>query len=284
MLIPALLPRIPIGNWFATLVRWLKDTFEIVFDAIVVFLDWTIDALEWLLNFTEIYFEIPSFWFLSVLLALLAWKMSGRGVAIFTFLGIMLIASMNLWGPAVQTLAVIITATIVALIIGIPLGILAAKFNPVNAVVRPILDFMQTLPAFVYLLPAVIFFGIGVVPAVIATIIFAMPPAVRLTNLGIRQVPVELIEAGEAFGSNWFQLLFKVQLPQAMPTIMAGVNQCIMLSLSMVVIASLIGGGGLGSVVNRGISRLDVGLGFEGGLAVVIIAIILDRLTQGSED
>ncbi len=284
MLIPALLPRIPIGNWFATLVRWLKDTFEIVFDAIVVFLDWTIDALEWLLNFTEIYFEIPSFWFLSVLLALLAWKMSGRGVAIFTFLGIMLIASMNLWGPAAQTLAVIITATIVALIIGIPLGILAAKFNPVNAVVRPILDFMQTLPAFVYLLPAVIFFGIGVVPAVIATIIFAMPPAVRLTNLGIRQVPVELIEAGEAFGSNWFQLLFKVQLPQAMPTIMAGVNQCIMLSLSMVVIASLIGGGGLGSVVNRGISRLDVGLGFEGGLAVVIIAIILDRLTQGSED
>ncbi len=284
MLIPALLPRIPVGDWFANLVRWLKATLGIVFDAIVVVLDWIIDSLEWLLNFSDIYFEIPSFWFLSVLLALLAWKLAGRGVAIFTFLGILLIASMNLWGPAVQTLAVIITATIVALIIGIPLGILAAKFNPVNAAVRPVLDFMQTLPAFVYLLPAVIFFGIGVVPAVIATIIFAMPPAVRLTNLGIRQVPVELIEAGEAFGSNWFQLLFKVQLPQALPTIMAGVNQCIMLALSMVVIASLIGGGGLGSVVNRGISRLDVGLGFEGGLAVVIIAIILDRLTQGSED
>ena len=284
MLIPALLPRIPIGDWFANLVRWLKDTLGIVFDTIVVVLDWIIDSLEWLLNFSDIYFEIPSFWFLSVLVALLAWKLAGRGVAIFTFLGILLIASMNLWGPAVQTLAVIITATIVALIIGIPLGILAAKFNPVNAAVRPVLDFMQTLPAFVYLLPAVIFFGIGVVPAVIATIIFAMPPAVRLTNLGIRQVPVELIEAGEAFGSNWFQLLFKVQLPQALPTIMAGVNQCIMLALSMVVIASLIGGGGLGSVVNRGISRLDVGLGFEGGLAVVIIAIILDRLTQGSED
>jgi glycine betaine/proline transport system permease protein len=142
---------------------------------------------------------------------------------------------------------------------------------------------MQTLPAFVYLIPAAIFFRIGVVPAVIATIIFAMPPAIRLTNLGIRQVPVELIEAGEAFGSSSMQLLFKVQLPQAMPTIMAGVNQCIMLALSMVVITSLIGGGGLGSVVMTGVSRMDVGQSFEGGLAVVIIAIILDRLTQGQE-
>lgn len=277
------LPRIPVGKYFALLVDWLDDVLGPLFDIIVEALEWVIEGLQWVLNFTEIYFDIPSFWFISVLAALLAWKFSGRGVALFTFLGILLIASMNLWAQSIQTLSLIITATIIALVIGIPSGILAAKFNLVNSIVRPILDFMQTLPAFVYLLPAVIFFKIGVVPAVIATIIFAMPPAVRLTNLGIRQVPEELIEAGEAFGSNWYQLLFKVQLPQALPTIMAGVNQCIMLALSMVVIASLIGGGGLGSVVNRGISTLNVGLGFEGGLAVVVIAIVLDRLTQGSE-
>ena len=164
---------------------------------------------------------------------------------------------------------------------GIPVGILSAKFEPANKVIRPVLDFMQTMPAFVYLIPAVFFFRLGVVPASIATIIFSMPPAIRLTNLGIRQVPEELIEAVHSFGANWHQMLFKIQLPQAMPTIMAGINQCIMLSLSMVGISSMIGGAGCGSVGLSGLSNLDIGKGFEGGLAVVIIAIILDSLTQG---
>jgi len=174
-------------------------------------------------------------------------------------------------------LALIVTATAIALAFGVPLGILSAKIKPVNTVLRPILDLMQTMPAFVYLIPAVLFFRIGAVPAVISTIIFSMPPVIRLTDLGIRQVPAELIEAG----SLWHQMLFKIQLPLAMPTIMAGINQCIMLSLSMVVIASMIGAGGLGSVVLTGVQGLRVGMAFEGGLAVVVIAIILDRLTQG---
>ena len=277
------LPNPQIGEWFSKLVHWLETVLDPVFVGIRTSLRFTIANLEWLLNITDELFDIPSFWFVAIVLGLLAWKLSGRGVALFSVLGIMVIASMGLWGAAVRTLALIIMSTLVALTIGIPTGILAGKFKAVNTAIRPVLDFMQTLPAFVYLIPAAIFFRIGVVPAVIATIIFAMPPAIRLTNLGIRQVPVELIEAGEAFGSSSMQLLFKVQLPQAMPTIMAGVNQCIMLALSMVVITSLIGGGGLGSVVMTGVSRMDVGQSFEGGLAVVIIAIILDRLTQGQE-
>ena len=161
------------------------------------------------------------------------------------------------------------------------MGFLLQSFDVLDKIIRPILDFMQTMPAFVYLIPSVLFFRIGAVPAVISTIIFAMPPAIRLTNLGIRQVPEELVEAGQSFGSKWYQMLFKIQLPLAMPTILTGVNQCIMLSLSMVVIASMIGAGGLGSVVLTGVSTLKVGMSFEGGLAVVVIAIILDRLTQG---
>ena len=277
------LPRLPVGDWFSSLVYWLEVALEPVFSGIATALRWAIANLEWMLNISEHLFDIPSFWFVAVLTGLLAWKLSGRGVALLSFFGILLIASMGLWGAAMRTLSMIITSTVIALIIGVPTGILAGKFKHVNTVVRPLLDFMQTLPAFVYLIPAAIFFSIGPVPAVIATIIFAMPPAIRLTNLGLRQVPTELIEAGEAFGSSGFQLLFKVQLPQAMPTIMAGVNQCIMLALSMVVIASLIGGGGLGSIVMTGVSQMNVGLAFEGGLAVVIIAIVLDRLTQGQE-
>src|SRR5699024_4624689 len=171
-------------------------------------------------------------------------------------------------------------ATIVALGVGLPLGIAMAKNNITAAIVRPILDFMQTLPAFVYLIPAAMFFGLGKVPGTIATVIFSMPPAVRLMNLGIRQVNEENVEAGRAFGCNPFQLLYKVQLPLAMPSIMAGINQTIMLSLSMVVISSMIGAGGFGDTILPGIQRLNVGLGFEGGLGVVIIAILLDRITQ----
>jgi glycine betaine/proline transport system permease protein len=177
-------------------------------------------------------------------------------------------------------MALVVSAAFVALVVGFPVGVAMAKNDTVEAVIRPVLDFMQTMPPFVYLIPAAMFFGLGKVPGTIATVIFAMPPAVRLTNLGIRQVSKENVEAGLAFGCTDRQLLTKVQLPLALPSIMAGVNQTIMLALSMVVIASMIGAGGLGNVVLTGIQRLNVGLGFEGGLGVVIVAILLDRLTQ----
>ena len=178
------------------------------------------------------------------------------------------------------TLALVITSVLIALAIGVPLGILAAKSDLAGKIIRPILDFMQTLPAFVYLIPAVLFFRLGEVPGVIATLIFSLPPAVRLTNLGIRQVPKEVREAALSFGSNRRQLLFKAELPVAMPTIMAGVNQTIMLALSMVVIAGMIGAGGLGNEVLKGITQLRIDIGFEAGIAIVILAIFLDRVTQ----
>jgi glycine betaine/proline transport system permease protein len=187
---------------------------------------------------------------------------------------------MNIWDETLRTLALVLTSTFIALLIGIPLGILASRNDLAESILRPILDFMQTMPIFVYLLPAVMLFNIGVVPAVLATVVFSMPPAIRLTNLGIRQVPAEMIEAAASFGSTPFQMLAKVQLPLALPSIMAGVNQCIMLALSMSVIAAMIGAGGLGGIVYRAITRLEIGSGFEGGVGVVIIAIILDRITQ----
>ena len=187
---------------------------------------------------------------------------------------------MGLWEPMVSSLALVLTASLLALAIGLPLGVLAARQRSIWQLTRPLLDLMQTMPAFVYLIPAVMLFSTGAVPSVIATLIFAMPPVVRLTVLGIRQVPADLIEAGRSFGCSEWQLLTKVQLPNALPTLMTGVNQTIMLALSMVVIASMIGGGGLGDVVLRGIQQLNIGLGFEGGLAVVILAVILDRLSQ----
>jgi glycine betaine/proline transport system permease protein len=180
----------------------------------------------------------------------------------------------------VVTLGLTFSATLISLLLGIPLGIWAARSERVATIIRPILDFMQTMPAFVYLIPAAMLFGLGRVPGIIATVIFAMPPAVRLTNLGIRQVNKEIIEAGQSFGCTPRQLLFKVQLPNAMPSIMAGVNQTIMMALSMVIIASMVGAGGLGNDVLASIQRLDIGLGFESGMAVVLLAIILDRITE----
>ncbi len=268
--------RLPIGAGFEVIVDYLRVAWSVLFSGIRDFIEVIIDAVEFALSY-------PPFWVVAIIVAIVAYKRCGKGMAVFSLIGILFIESINLWQATVSTLSLIFTATAIALIIGIPLGILAASFNPINTVLRPILDLMQTMPAFVYLIPSVLFFRIGPVPAVISTIIFAMPPAIRLTNLGIRQVPKDLIEAGKSFGSIWHQMLFKIQLPLAMPTIMAGVNQCIMLSLSMVVIASMIGAGGLGSVVLTGVSTLKVGMAFEGGLAVVVIAIILDRLMQGKE-
>jgi glycine betaine/proline transport system permease protein len=220
-------------------------------------------------------------WFvLIVLFIILALVSAGRGLAIFTGVGFLLIVSMGFWEATMESLALVLSATIFALLIGIPVGISAARNNVVDNISRPILDFMQTMPAFVYLIPAVLFFGLGKVPGAMATLIFAMPPAVRLTSLGIRQVPTEVVEACLAFGSTPRQLLYKAQLPIARPTILAGLNQTIMLALSMVVIGGMIGAGGLGQEVLSGITQLKIGLGFESGISVVILAIFLDRVTQ----
>lgn len=264
---------IPIDQWITALVDFLMEHAQGLFDVISNALDSLTYAIETILL-------LPPAWLLVVLLTGLAWWRLSWRFAIFTAVSLMLIVGMHLWQETIATLALVLAATFVSLLLGVPLGIWAARNDLVERMVRPVMDLMQTMPAFVYLIPAAMFFGLGRVPGVVATIVFAMPPAVRLTNLGIRQVPKELVEAGLAFGCTSRQLLFRVQLPSARPSIMAGVNQTIMLALSMVVITSMIGAGGLGDTVLRGIQRLDVGLGFEGGIGVVILAIILDRLTQ----
>lgn len=263
----------PVGEGMSRFVDWLLNHAQPIFLVIDSAINGLAGAIEQILS-------VPAPWLLAPLIAILAaWRVS-FSFAILSLLGLNLVLFMGLWQPMISTLALVIAASLLALIIGIPIGIFSARRQHIWAITRPVLDLMQTMPAFVYLIPAVMFFGTGLVPSTIATLIFSMPPVVRLTYLGIRQVPVDLIEAGRAFGCSERQLLWKVQLPNALPTLMAGVNQTIMLALSMVVIASMIGGGGLGDVVLRGIQQLDVGLGFEGGLAVVILAVILDRLTQ----
>jgi glycine betaine/proline transport system permease protein len=223
---------------------------------------------------------LPPAWLLiAIFVGLGLWRI-GYKFAIFTAVAFVLIVLTGFWEQTVVTLGLTFSATLISLILGIPLGIWAARRERVATIIRPILDFMQTMPAFVYLIPAAMLFGLGRVPGIIATVIFAMPPAVRLTNLGIRQVNKEIIEAGQSFGCTPRQLLFKVQLPNAMPSIMAGVNQTIMMALSMVIIASMVGAGGLGNDVLASIQRLDIGLGFESGMAVVLLAIILDRITE----
>ena len=265
--------EIPVGRFFEIIIQWMIDNWSGFFDAVTATVSATLSAFESVLM-------LPHPLIMIALLTGLAWYISGRGVAIFTVAGLFLIEGMGLWPETMNTMALIFTAVLIALLIGIPVGIWASKNDLVEKLVRPVLDFMQTMPAFVYLIPAVLFFQLGKVPGVISTLVFATPPAVRLTNLGIRQVPEEVKEAALAFGSNPRQMLFKVELPVALPTILAGVNQTIMLALSMVVIASLIGAGGLGQPVLVGIQQLNIGLGFEGGIAIVILAIFLDRITQ----
>jgi len=268
-------PKIPVGK-----------AAEVLVDQIDTHLGWLLDGasdgLRFLVGgFEDILLLIPAP-ILILLAGILIWLVTRRDtwLAGLTVVGLLLIWNLGLWNLAMLTLALVVVSTVLALAIAIPLGIAAAGSETLNALLKPVLDFMQTMPPFVYLIPAVIFFGLGSVPGIIATVVFAMPPALRLTNLGIRQVPRELIEVADAFGSTPRQKLFKVQLPVALPTIMAGMNQCIMLALSMTVIASMIGAGGLGYQVLVGIQRVDIGMGFEAGLAIVIIAIILDRITQ----
>ncbi|KUG20566.1 glycine betaine abc transport system, permease protein opuab [hydrocarbon metagenome] len=268
------MPKIPIGDAVEGLVDWIEAN-----------LGWLLDAISSLLRFLIGGFQDILLFFPPLLLILIATVLAffatkrNPGIAALTGLGLLLIWNLQLWSFAMLTIALVISSALLALAVAIPLGILAANIDPLDAVLRVLLDFMQTMPSFVYLIPAVIFFGLGNVPGMIATVIFAMPPAMRLTNLGIRQIPIELDEVSDAFGATPMQKLIKVQLPVALPTIMAGVNQCIMLALSMVVIASMIGAGGLGYRVLVGIQRVDISMGFEAGLAIVIIAIILDRIT-----
>lgn len=265
--------RIPVGDWVENGVDWVQDNFTGVLDGISDTLELVIDGFEDLLT------ALPPLLLATLIVLLATWRVGWR-FGLFAVAAMALLFGMHIWDETVETLALVIGASVLALAIGIPIGIAMARSNAVEAAIRPLLDLMQTMPPFVYLIPAAIFFGLGKVPGAIATLIFSMPPAVRLTNLGIRQVNREHIEAGQAFGCTRSQLLFKVQLPLALPSIMAGINQTIMLALSMVVIASMIGAGGLGNTVLTGIQRLDVGLGFEGGLGVVLLAILLDRITQ----
>lgn len=267
------IPKIPLADWIESLEGWLETNLEPLFGVIRTVVGGTVGGLDTALNSVH-----PLL--LIVIFTLLAWFIGRWRMAIFTAIGLFVIDNLGLWSQTMQTLALVLTAAIISVIFGVPIGILCARNNGVQKVVTPLLDFMQTMPAFVYLLPAVTFFSLGVVPGVISSIIFAIPPTIRLTNLGIRQVPAELVEAADAFGSTPAQKLFKLQLPIAMPTIMAGINQTIMLSLSMVVIASMIGAQGVGAYVYRAVTQGNTGVGFEAGLAIVILAIILDRLTQ----
>ncbi|WP_337102746.1 ABC transporter permease [Paenibacillus sp. YIM B09110] len=267
------IPKIPLAEWIESLEAWLETNLDPVFGIIRTVVGGTVGGLDTVLNSVH-----PLL--LIIIFTLLAWFIGRWRMAIFTAIGLLVIDNLGLWSQTMQTLALVLTAAVISVIIGVPIGILCARNNSVQKVVTPLLDFMQTMPAFVYLLPAVTFFSLGVVPGVISSIIFAIPPTIRLTNLGIRQVPAELVEAADAFGSTPSQKLFKLQLPIAMPTIMAGINQTIMLSLSMVVIASMIGAQGVGAYVYRAVTQGNTGVGFEAGLAIVILAIILDRLTQ----
>ncbi|PLR85760.1 glycine betaine ABC transporter substrate-binding protein [Bacillus sp. V33-4] len=267
------IPRIPLGSWTDRLVDWITATFGGLFDFLTALIEGTLAIFVNVLN------AGPSI-VLILILTLLALYTSRWTLGVFTLISLLLIQNLGYWDATVDTLALVLSSGLITILIGIPIGIWVSQSDTAKQIVTPILDFMQTMPAFVYLIPSILFFGIGVVPGIIASVIFAVAPTIRLTNLGIREVPRDLIEATEAFGSTTSQRLLKVQLPLAAPTILAGVNQSIMLSLSMVVIASLVGAPGLGAEVYRAVTQIKVGQGFEAGLSIVIIAIILDRISQ----
>ncbi|WP_308492512.1 ABC transporter permease [Microbacterium terrisoli] len=266
--------RLPLGDIVEAFITWVIDVFGGFFDVISTIFGGLYDGAEWL-------FTTPPFWVVIIVIAAIAWLARGWQLAVGTVIGLLVIVSVDQWENAMQTLALTIVAVLIAVVIAIPVGIWAARSQTVSKVVRPILDFLQTMPAFVYLIPAIFLFGIGVVPGMVATILFAVAPGVRLTELGIRGVDKEVVEAGNAFGATPGRILRQIQLPLAMPSIMAGVNQIIMLALSMAVIASMVGAPGLGKDIIQALSRTDISLGFEAGLAVVIIAMILDRVTSG---
>ncbi|VEA62763.1 Glycine betaine/L-proline transport system permease protein proW [Serratia plymuthica] len=259
-----------INGWVDALVTQYGDMFRKISDTLL----WAVIHLESLLRATP-------WWLMLALVGLLAWHATRRWLPTVVIVGLLLlVGTAGMWDKLMQTLALVLVATLLAVIIGIPLGILSARSNRVRAVMMPLMDVMQTMPSFVYLIPVLMLFGLGKVPAILATVIYATPPLIRLTDLGIRQVDKEVMESVTAFGANSWQKLFGVQLPLALPSIMAGINQTTMMSLSMVVVASMIGARGLGEDVLVGIQTLNVGLGLEAGLAIVILAVVIDRITQ----
>lgn len=269
--------KIPVGDWMAALVEFIKDNtlnfFDIVSNVISFVVDGFTGVLEW----------VPAP-ILIVVLALLAYAVRRSwGLAAFVMLALLFVLNQGYWEDTMETLSLVLFSALVSTAIGVPLGIAAAHRPWLFQVLRPVLDLMQTLPTFVYLIPTLVLFGLGTVPGLISTVIFALPAPVRLTHLGITSVPRPLIEAGEAFGATKRQLLWKVELPSARPTIFAGITQCIMLSLSMVVIAALVGAGGLGVPVVRALNQVKVGMGFEAGFAIVLVAIVLDRVCRPAE-
>ena len=264
---------IPIGEWIeGNIKEWLFEQ-RPLFKKLSAPIDTVLNSLDSLLNF------IP-FPIILLIFIFLAYKTNGFKFAIFSFVSLVFIDLVDLWSESMTTLAMIFTAVIFCMLIGIPLGILASRSKTFEIILRPILDIMQTIPSFVYLIPVVMLFGVGLTPGVVATIIFALPPIIRLTNLGIRQVGKGFKEAGSSLGLTKFLILIKIEIPLSLKTIMAGVNQTLMLALSMVVIAALIGAGGLGLTVYVALGRLDVGSAVVGGTGIVILAIILDRITQ----
>jgi glycine betaine/proline transport system permease protein len=269
------LPTISLGKYIESFVNWLNVHVYEPFDLLSMIMDAAIAQIEKVLLF-------PPAWLMIVLFGLVAWKFAGRGTAVYAVLGFAFCFFLNKWEEKKLTTALVAVSTTTALLIAIPLGIVAGLNNTADQIARPILDLMQTMPPWVYLIPAVILFSLGRTPAIIATAVFAIPPPLRLTNLAIRQVPPEQVEVGRAFGANDLQILFKIQLPAAMPTIIAGVSQCIMMALGMVVLAGLIGAGGLGGEVVRGLTRMQLGVGARSGLAIVILAIIFERVSLGA--
>ncbi|MFE8014799.1 ABC transporter permease/substrate binding protein [Streptomyces antibioticus] len=266
------MPRFHLGDHVDSGVDWLVTHLSWLFDAIKTVVEGLYDGLDAVLT-------APEPLLLAGILAVLAWWLRGLAAGVLAFAGFALIDSLALWDEAMSTLSLVLVATLIALVVSVPLGIWAARSKAVATTLRPVLDLLQTMPSMVLLIPAILFFGMGVPAGVVATLVFALAPGVRMTELGIRQVDAELVEAAEAFGTRPRDTLLRVQLPLALPTIMAGVNQVIMLGLSMVVIAGMVGTGGLGGAVNEAIGRLDIGLGFEAGLGIVVLAIYLDRMT-----
>jgi glycine betaine/proline transport system permease protein len=267
---------IPLDVWVSQFVDWLVDNYRDFFQAIKWPVEQTLNGLDAGLN------ALPAFIVIAVL-AIAAWRFSGKGLAIFTIISMTIIGLLGLWEDTMTTLAMVLSSVLFCALAGIPLGIWSGRNDAFETSIRPVLDAMQTTPAFVYLVPIVMLFSVGNVAGVLATIIFALPPIIRLTSLGIRQVHPELVEAAQAFGATNWQVLIRVQVPLAMPTILAGLNQTIMMALSMVVIAALIGAGGLGSPVILGLNTLDIGRAVIGGLSIVLMAIVLDRVTQSME-
>lgn len=273
LLNPFKIYTIPLDDWINKLIEFIIDHTRPFFQAIGTPIRWTLQNIEGILS------TIPPLIFI-IAIALIAWKLAETKVALYCIIALTLIGLIGVWQQAMVSLSLVTTALIFCLILGIPLGIFCAKSDRAERLIRPLLDVMQTLPSFVYLVPVVMLFGIGEVPGIIATIIFAIPPLIRLTNLGIRQVSPEVVEAAIAFGSTPTQLLYEAQIPLAIPTILTGVNQTILMALSMSVVTSMIAVEGLGQMVLQGVGRLDVGLAAVGGIGIVLLAIMLDRLTQ----